>query len=60
MPHMPTRTAIITGASRGLGRALAHHLAGDGWGLVIDARDRADLANAAADIQFLMHLERPA
>jgi NAD(P)-dependent dehydrogenase (short-subunit alcohol dehydrogenase family) len=36
--------AIITGASRGLGLALATGLAEDGWRLVIDARTRADLS----------------
>jgi NAD(P)-dependent dehydrogenase (short-subunit alcohol dehydrogenase family) len=38
--------AIITGASRGLGRALAEALAQQGWALVIDAR-RADELEAA-------------
>ena len=33
-------TAIITGASRGLGLALARALAARGWRLVIDARGR--------------------
>ncbi|HVQ95241.1 MAG TPA: SDR family oxidoreductase [Mycobacteriales bacterium] len=42
------RTALITGASRGLGRALARDLAATGWQVVIDARSAADLAAAAA------------
>jgi NAD(P)-dependent dehydrogenase (short-subunit alcohol dehydrogenase family) len=41
--------AVITGASRGLGRALAGALAGAGYQLIIDARDcRALEATAAA------------
>jgi NAD(P)-dependent dehydrogenase (short-subunit alcohol dehydrogenase family) len=44
------RSAIITGASRGLGLALARALAGDGWSLVIDARGRADLERAAGEL----------
>jgi NAD(P)-dependent dehydrogenase (short-subunit alcohol dehydrogenase family) len=39
--------AIITGASRGLGLALARSLARDGWALVIDARGADDLERAA-------------
>src|SRR4051794_38461180 len=36
---MTPRTALITGASRGLGHALATALAGQGWRVVVDARD---------------------
>ncbi|MFD0684118.1 SDR family NAD(P)-dependent oxidoreductase [Actinomadura fibrosa] len=45
------KTALITGASRGLGRALARELARDGWTLVIDARGAAALGAAAAEIR---------
>lgn len=42
--------ALLTGASRGLGRALAHDLSEAGWSLVVDARRAADLAAATADL----------
>ncbi len=45
-----TPTAVITGASRGLGLALARALADRGWRLVIDARNEADLEAARADL----------
>ena len=38
--------AIVTGASRGLGRALAQALATEGWSLVLDARGEAALDEA--------------
>jgi NAD(P)-dependent dehydrogenase (short-subunit alcohol dehydrogenase family) len=43
--------AVITGASRGFGRALGADLAGDGWDLVIDARDGGALAATAAELE---------
>lgn len=39
--------AIITGASRGIGYALAEQLADAGWNLIIDGRDAATLHTAA-------------
>ncbi len=41
-------TALITGASRGLGRDLAHALAQSGWQLILTARG-ADALSAEAD-----------
>jgi NAD(P)-dependent dehydrogenase (short-subunit alcohol dehydrogenase family) len=42
--------ALITGASRGLGLALARSLAQDGWSLVIDARGAEALEAARAEV----------
>jgi NAD(P)-dependent dehydrogenase (short-subunit alcohol dehydrogenase family) len=44
-------TALITGASRGLGLALGHALANRGWALIIDARRADALGRAHADLQ---------
>jgi NAD(P)-dependent dehydrogenase (short-subunit alcohol dehydrogenase family) len=43
-------TAIVTGASRGLGLALSRALADRGWRLVIDAREAGPLEAAAAGL----------
>jgi NAD(P)-dependent dehydrogenase (short-subunit alcohol dehydrogenase family) len=44
------KTAVVTGASRGLGLALARELAGLGWRLVIDAREPDALDAARAEL----------
>ena len=50
MTESLSRTALITGASRGLGLALARRLADDGWTLIIDARGERDLEAARAEL----------
>lgn len=47
------RTALITGASRGLGLALANALARQGWNLIVDARGADALKSAAAELAGL-------
>jgi NAD(P)-dependent dehydrogenase (short-subunit alcohol dehydrogenase family) len=47
---MNTPTALLTGASRGLGRALATALNRRGWRLVLDGRDAARLVATAAQL----------
>ncbi|MGI8646488.1 MAG: SDR family NAD(P)-dependent oxidoreductase [Nocardioides sp.] len=42
--------AVITGASLGLGRALARALADDRWSLVLDARHAEPLARTSAEL----------
>ena len=46
--------AIVTGASRGLGQALAEGLAREGWSLVIDGRDATALEATTAGIEPLL------
>jgi NAD(P)-dependent dehydrogenase (short-subunit alcohol dehydrogenase family) len=46
-------TAIVTGASKGLGLALARELARGGWRLVIDARGADALETARAELSEL-------
>ena len=47
------QTALITGASRGLGLALARELARRGWTLIIDARGAEALEAARAELAAL-------
>lgn len=49
-------TALITGASRGLGLALARQLARDGWTLIIDARGAQALEVAQTELAKLTNV----
>src|SRR5215207_10200189 len=45
------RTAIVTGGSRGLGRAIVEGLAADGWEVITDARDDVVLEAAVGGLE---------
>ena len=51
-----SRTALITGASRSLGLALARRLAAEGWTLIIDARGDEALETARAELAELIRV----
>lgn len=57
MTTRSNRTALITGASRGLGLALARQLGQDGWNLIIDARGVAALEDARVELARDAHVE---
>jgi short-subunit dehydrogenase len=50
-PLTPHKTALITGASSGIGKALAYHFAQDGYQLVLAARGVARMQALADALQ---------
>lgn len=50
MNPQPNPVAVVTGASRGLGRAIARELSQKNWTVIADARDGASLGRAAKDL----------
>jgi len=54
--HARERTALITGASRGLGLALARGLAGRGWNLILTARDADRLGTVRDELARHTHV----
>ena len=57
MSDAPRKTALITGASEGLGRDLAELFARDGHQLVLVARNEARLTELAANLRNQFHVE---
>jgi NAD(P)-dependent dehydrogenase (short-subunit alcohol dehydrogenase family) len=51
MYSLSEKIAIVTGASRGIGRAIAQRLANDGAKVVLTARDQGLLESAVSEIQ---------
>lgn len=54
--HNIGKTALITGASRGLGLALARDLAQRGWNLIITAQDRLRLGVVRDELAAITHV----
>jgi short-subunit dehydrogenase len=49
----PTKTALVTGASRGIGRGICRELAGQGYGLTVTSRAEEDLVALAEELRDL-------
>ena len=56
MERTKERTALITGASRGLGLALARGLARRGWNLILTARDPERLRAVRDELARVTHV----
>ena len=48
------RSAVVLGGTRGIGRAIAGTLAGEGAGVAVCARNADQVMNAVAELQGMM------
>ena len=51
MSHLKNKTAVITGASRGIGAATARHFAAEGANVVLAARTTSEIEAIAEEIR---------
>lgn len=52
MGRLTSRTALVTGSTRGIGRVIAERLADEGAGLIVTGRQDRDVANVVADLNI--------
>ena len=46
-----TKTALVTGASSGIGRGIAHKFGEEGWEVALVARRKENLENVANEVK---------
>ncbi|MFL6509967.1 MAG: SDR family NAD(P)-dependent oxidoreductase, partial [Nitrososphaera sp.] len=49
--NKPRRVAVVTGSSKGIGKAIAIEFAKAGYNIVLNARDEHELSKAANDVE---------
>src|ERR1017187_5012467 len=59
-PRLLGTVAVVTGASRGIGFAIARTLASEGCSVVITGRDAAALSKSAAELRRVLPKQTPA
>ncbi len=54
-----TPVVLITGSSRGIGKAISEKYTAEGWDVISPTRDDMDLAKAESIIEYFNRLDRP-